>query len=84
MVGYVVKNDVDVVLVGGCKERVQHTIRTETFVHLCKDGWPVAVVSGELGVFATCIVFIAMQERIASPSVPRVLRDRRNPQRVNA
>ena len=42
------------------------------------------MVTAELGIGLGRVVLIAVGERIAAPCIPRVLRDRTDPQRVNA
>ena len=54
----------------------------EAFFYFGSVDWPIAVVAREFGVFLGVIVFVAVRKWVISPRIPRVLGDRRNPNRA--
>ena len=82
MVGYIVKNDVQSVFVCYCQHLMQFLFGCEAFFYFGSVDWPIAVVAREFGVFLGVIVFVAVRKWVISPRIPRVLGDRRNPNRA--
>ena len=84
MVRHIVQNHIDIVLMRCRQQRAELLVRTETQIQLRRIYRPVTVISAELRIRLARVVLIAVLELIAPPRIPRVLRHRRHPNRVDS
>ena len=83
MVSYIVKNDVEPVLVSDSQHLMQFLLGGKAFLNLSSKDRPITVVTRELGIGLGIVVLVAIRELIHAPCIPWVLGDRRNPNGVD-
>ena len=83
MVGYIVKNHIDIVLVRCSQQGAELLVCTETNIQLRGEDGPITVVTAELRVGLARVVLIAVLELITTPTIPGVLSNRGYPNRVD-
>ena len=76
VVGYIIQHDMQAVCMGCVQHGAQFVARAEAVIDLVVVYRPVAVVARELRVRLARVVLVAVLERITSPCIGRVLRDR--------